>query len=218
MTTIKKTLLALMMLSSSMLYARTYVDVYDVAMKLHMPRVYDNTKSKGYRKYQAQTITGKLYLTYSDDDSISSMCFGKFVNQTHKINGKSVTYEVFLEEDSLSNFSWCGNNKTGVFKQPNCNFVMQMVPSYKIGDQMLDDVHLSVACTSSTVKNVKHSSGKVVPVAHYLKGYCTGQIGCNCREWGHMSPTRTWCIWGPSCYVTDVASVCGQIQMKLNYA
>lgn len=74
-----------------------------------------------------------MYLTYNEDDTVS-VCFGKFINNTHLINGMPVTYDVFLEEDSLNNFSWCGNNKTGVFNQPNCNFVMQMVPSYKIGD------------------------------------------------------------------------------------
>lgn len=43
MIIMKKMLLALMILCTSTLSAKTYTDVYDVKMKLHIPRVFDNT-------------------------------------------------------------------------------------------------------------------------------------------------------------------------------
>lgn len=196
--------------------AETYTDVYDMKIQAYMPRVYDNTASVGYRKYQRQIITGQMYVTYDESDKIS-LRFSQFTNKTYKINGSPVTYEVFMNSESLHNFSWCGNNKTGKFTRPNCNFTIEMVPSYKIGSEMLDNVHLSIACVKGSKKTVTICRQKAV-VASSLSGSCAGQIGCNCTAWGHISPTRMWGFFGPSDIVTDIASVDGKVKLKWNKA
>lgn len=160
-----------------------------------------------------------MFLKYSESESeegkLEEVTFGMFTNKTYKISGKPVTYQVSLAEDALSNFSWCGNNKKQEFKTPNMNFSIEMVPSYKIGEEMLDDVHLSIACVKGNGSLVKFECEKVL-VAKSLHGYCTGQLGCNCTAWGHISPTRFWGFYGPTSFVTDVASVNGTVTFKWN--
>lgn len=191
-------------------------DVYDVKLYADMPRVYDNMSSIGYRKYQRQQIVGQMYVMYDKNDQIT-LWFSQFTNKTYKINGDPVTYEVLFDSESLHNFSWCGNNKTGKFTRPNCNFAISMIPSYKIGSEMLDDVHLQISCTKGSKRKIS-ICGQDAIIASLLSGYCAGQIGCNCKAWGHISPTRMWGFFGPNCTVTDIASVNGKVKMKWNKA
>lgn len=41
-----------------------------------------------------------------------------------------------------------------------------------------------------------------------IKGSVKGQIGCGCRAYGHLSPTRVW-LGFVSDYVVDVAPLYG---------
>lgn len=214
MKTMKQYLFFLMLLIASSVFSDQYTDVYDVKMKLNIPRVVDNTQSLGYRKYQAQLISGQMFMTYGDY-GVEKVCFSKFINYTHKVNDIYVTYQVVMDEDSLHNFSWCGDNSKQEFFAPNFNMTIEMTPSYKKGSEMLDDIYLSIACTHSIVKTDMHNDD-YVHIVYYMKGYCTGQIGCNCTAWGHISPTRIWGWCGPTYITTDIASIIGQIQIRWN--
>lgn len=154
-----------------------------------------------------------MYIDY-EEDMVSSVRFSQFVNHTYSISGSPVTYLVYMDEEQLYNFSWCGDNLKNKFTRPNMNLQIVMEPSYKIGEEMLDDIHLSIACTKGSVRYMYFNECKI-QIPNRLRGYCTGQIGCNCKAWGHVSPTRFWGYFGPS-FVTDVASISGQMTLKWN--
>jgi len=196
------------------LFADAFTDVYDVRFRLRVPRVYDNGASLGYRKYQTQDIRGQMFVTYGED-ALPSVSFSDFTNLTHLIGDSNVTYTASLDEDALMNFSWCGDNRKQTFTRPNCNFAVVLSPSYKRGDDMLDDLHLTVACTVGSSLRTMTEAGRV-QIAKTLTGYAAGQLRCNCTAWGHVSPTRIWGLLGPTYFVTDIASVAGSVRMRYN--
>lgn len=76
----------------------TVTDLYQFKMVIMFPRVYDNTKSLGYRKYQTQRIMGYMKVKYYKDNPTEvELC--NLVNLTHKVNGKNITYKCYKEED-----------------------------------------------------------------------------------------------------------------------
>lgn len=171
--------------------------VYKLKMKLEVPRIYDNMQSKGYRKVQAQYVYGYVYVDTnprkgSKEPSVSVCCV---YNKTHKVSGKSVTYS----DAEATEVTWrfIGSNKTGVFKQPCLKFSLDLNPSYNIGADEPDNT--LVITLSGRGKNYKSISGKV-----------TGQIGCGCSAYGHVSPTRT-IVYG----VDDISPLSGTFTMKL---
>lgn len=116
--------------------AEQVADIYTFKMSLRVPRVYDNTTSLGYRKYQTQTIVGTMKIIYdAEDDSVSPMVdIVDLVNKTHKINGTKVTYNCYVEEDYEYAFLvGLGNNKTETFKYCGIDFSFVADPSYNIG-------------------------------------------------------------------------------------
>lgn len=196
--------------ATSALYAGPTTDVYDFKMRVMVPRIYDNTESRGQRKWQTQIIYGQMLVDYNTDDLAPRITFENCINRTHVINGKHVTY--MCEEgydDVIRRWVVMGSNKTGTFKYGSCFFFAGFDPSYNIGDDEPDNSLLLYFGGYGNLQKVGSSacSGAIYKVRRW-SGYCVGTMGCGCRAYGHTSPTRVLGFYGPvlSC-VTDVAAI-----------
>lgn len=186
--------------------ARQVTDAYDFKMTLQVPRVYDNTESQGYRKYQRQSVTGRMYITYDTaSDARPVISFGRLVNNTHKVNGANVEYNVTIENVVTPRVNVIGSNRTGVFKTPSVEFAIQAWPSYSKGAAPDEDNSLNIVLSG---KGVTANDGSAT-VIRSLSGSVAGALGCSCTEYGHVSPTRVMGVFGPSASVDDVAAVFG---------
>lgn len=176
------------------------VDTYKFTMNLRVPRIYDNMASKGYRKLQPQRLAGELQFVYKDNGTVK-VRVRNLVNKTHKINGVPISYVCYDYPYDYHNplVVGIGSNKTGKFKQGGADFSFQADPSYNIGGVDEDNtliLELSGYGTlrGNTLKN--------------LRGSVKGKIGCGCRAYGHVSPTRLYLGWLTD-YVWDIAPVYG---------
>ena len=184
-----------------------YKQYYQFKMQLHVPRVYDNTKSLGYRKYQTQTIKGQLSFDYSKDGKLIGMSFVNLVNYSHRMsNGKYVTYAGALDDERTLNCVAIGSNKTKKFKTACICFSLVAEPSYNIGEL---DEDTSLYITLSGKGSIKNNAIKTA------NGVVTGTLGCGCYAYGHTSPTRLWWLYGVTSEVSDVAAVYGKWSIKL---
>ena len=177
--------------------AMSEVLVYRLTMKLYVPRIYDNMQSKGYRKPQPQTIRGYVYVdkNVKSGQTEPDIIVSGMYNKTHKVGSKSVTYSDAYATGVM--YRYIGSNKTGVFKQPCVKFSLDLDPSYNIGDDEPDNtLVIELAGQGKSEKKIK--------------GGVTGQIGCGCRSYGHVSPTRT-IVYG----VNDIAPLYGTFSMTL---
>jgi len=190
-------------------------DVYDLKIALKVPRVYDNTKSLGYRKYQRQTIKGYMYVTYTAEDTRAIVEIDELVNTTHKINGRNITYKCKVNESALyTRWAYLGDNKKNKFTTPSVVFYLEAEPNYNIGE-VDEDTSLFVTLSGSGTTSKSKIKGCVVPSK--LSGTVSGTLGCGCMAYGHTSPTRLIGPCGPYyCAVTDVAAVYGTWTAKLN--
>lgn len=184
--------------------------VYDFKLSVNVPRIYNNTESLGYRKFQRQTIKGEMLMHYNMFGQLIDVTFTNMVNKTHKLsNGKHVTYDAMLDIDKVyPRFNAIGNNKTEKFDTATLCFFLQAEPSYNIGE-MNEDNGLYVLLSGK---------GKFASKTKYLKtanGYLTGTLGCGCMAYGHKSPTRQIGYFGPTEEVSDVAAVYGTWKMSL---
>ena len=172
------------------LLASALTDVYRFRMLLHVPRVYDNMQSAGYRKFQIQRIEGELRVTRAKGAEPDVEITG-LRNRTHKVGGACVTYET-----TVDGVVWhvIGNNWTGKFNVPSVKFEIDADPSYNVGADEPDNT-LILTC-----------AGKGAGSARHLHGYASGQIGCGCYAYGHRSPTR---LFYDLCTTVDTASVWG---------
>lgn len=184
--------------------------IYEVTMRLKVPRVYDNYQSLGYRKPQWQKIVGYVSVDKdmasqpSEDDGYVSgepeiYAYG-FTNKTHKLSsGKRVTYaDCSLADDVM--WRYIGSNKTGKFKTTCIKFSLDLDPSYNIGyDEPDNTLIIQLSGIGSSEKKIK--------------GNVTGQIGCGCMAYGHVSPTRD--VLGE---VRDITPLYGTFTMKLKKA
>ena len=193
--TMKKIIAMLSLICLVPAFSQAQTSVYKITMSLKVPRVYDNMQSLGYRKMNQQKITGYVYVDYDAVDGEPRITTCCFVNNTHKINGKKVTYS----DSSATEVMWryIGSNKTNVFKNTNVKFCLDLDPSYNIGSDEPDNT--LVITLAGYGKNEKVISGNV-----------TGQIGCGCKAYGHVSPTRTI-----ECNVSDIVPLYGSFKMKL---
>lgn len=181
--------LSLMALAS----ASADIIAYKVKMRLRVPRVYRNTTSMGYRKVQRQKVTGYVYVDKNDlEDGEPRVWATGFLNETHKVGGQNVSYKALVTDVM---WRYIGNNRTGVFKHPNVKIGLDLDPSYNIGADEPDNTLLITL------------SGYGVSDRH-VRGSVTGQIGCGCSAYGHISPTRT--VDGK---VTDITPLCGTFTM-----
>lgn len=180
---------------------------YDLRLSLYIPRIYNNNESNGYRKYQRQVITGKLFLGFSFNGELVDYKFSSFINNTHKLsNGKNVTYRVELDKDACwPRFNAIGSNKTGLFKTASVCFAIGAEPSYNIGEYD-EDTSLFITLAG---KGKVSKSGRLT-----VSGYAAGSLGCGCMAYGHISPTRRIGKYGATAAVVDVAAVHGTWRMK----
>jgi hypothetical protein len=183
--------LSLMALAS----ASADIIAYRVKMTLKVPRVYKNTTSQGYRKIQTQKIVGYVVVDKNDLESGEPQikAYG-FVNNTHKVGGLKVTYADTAAMDVM--WRYIGNNRTGVFRNTNVRFFLDLNPSYNIGEDEPDNTLLITL------------AGRGLSEKH-IKGNVTGQLGCGCYAYGHVSPTRT--VEGK---VSDITPLSGTFTMK----
>ena len=177
-------------LSACMACAETVT--YSVKIKLHVPRVYNNMTSRGYRKYQVQTVKGFLRVTTDGRDEPKVEAYG-FNNSTHRVNGENVRYAGTVNSVL---FHVIGDNCTGRFNVASVCLSVDLDPSYNIG---ADEPDNTLLLTMSGKGNRRRITGNVA-----------GQIGCGCRAYGHVSPTRI--MWTDT--VTDIAAVHGTFTMK----
>lgn len=110
-------------------------DVFDFKMTLKVPRVYNNERSLGFRKYQKQIIKGEMVVDYDSDGNIKEIQFRNVFNRTHKTsNGKNVTYDAKIDGDAFyPRFNAIGDNKKRKFNVPSVCFFFVAEPSYNIG-------------------------------------------------------------------------------------
>ena len=185
--------------------AKQVTDAYNFRMTLDVPRIYDNMASKGYRKYQKQTITGQMYITYDDAAATSpTVSFSKLVNNTHKVGGAKVTYEASVVYETFPVVNAIGSNKTGVFRIPSVSFEIEALPSYAITAP--DEDNSLYVTLAGKGKSAIAGGCRVIKS---LSGSVAGTIGCSCMAYGHVSPTRVMGAYGPTGYVSDIAAVFG---------
>lgn len=214
--------------------ADLFVNEYRLILNQKVPRIYDNTTSEGYRKYQGQRIKGTLYIVYGMNPYSTGrprIFIKDLVNKTHRLaDGNWVTYNVTVNNHGygpgpLTRVNIIGNNKTDVFDTPSIVFYMDAEPSYNKGE---DDEDNSLLITlagyghCSTRKiwvNVRtggksyveeYPSKKIIRMA---RGYDAGSLGCGCKAYGHKSPTRIASWFDHSGEVDDVAATLGMWRM-----
>ena len=174
---------------------------YSFTMKLHVPRIYNNSQSLGYRKYQMQTIRGQMSFDFDQEGNITGVSFTNLCNKTHRLaNGKHVTYCGFLDDTKTFTAVTIGNNKTKKFSTASICFSLMAEPSYNIGEFDEDTSLFVTLAGKGTLKNGKIKSAN---------GYASGTLGCGCYAYGHISPTRIIWWYGVSDVVSDVAAVYG---------
>ena len=181
------------------------VDQYDLTMRLYVPRVYDNMQSLGYRRYQLQTLKGKLLLIYTDDGE-TVVKVKDLENRTHKVNGKRVTYECYenFNDNNGVLVVGVGSNKTLKFNQGGVKFSFTADPSYNIGGVEEDNTLMLWLSGHGSLRN---------GILKSIKGSVTGQIGCSCYAYGHISPTRKYFGYLTD-IVLDIAPVDGRFTMS----
>lgn len=231
----KKLLLGLALFGASFAQALEFTDVYDFRMSAQVPRVYDNTQSLGYRKYQTQTIKGEMCITYNTEGEYQRprVWFKWLTNATHKINGKYIGYSCMVDEEGymgpIPRINLIGDNKKDTFTTPSVIFYLDAEPDYSIGEDDEDNsLLITIAGRGSTAQTTEYaylpstsvSSSKVTTklvkkakrkyrIIKSLNGYFAGTLGCGCRAYGHVSPTRVNGAYGATDHVDDVASVMG---------
>lgn len=211
-------------------YGELFVNEYSLRIRQQVPRIYDNSTSLGYRKYQGQTIKGTLYIVYDmkDKNQRPRIFVDGLENRTHKMsNGKYITYKTTINNSGdlsgpITRVNLIGNNRTDVFKTASIVFYMDAEPSYNVGK---DDEDNSLLCTfsgngSSSKKKVKavNQTGNQVRIVDYgkqlvissVKGVDAGTLGCGCMAYGHKSPTRVAFYFGHTDIVDDVSASFGK--------
>ena len=161
--------------------------VYDLTMTLHVPRVYDNWQSTGYRRYQRQKLVGTVVA--SEDGTTVTL-----ENKTHKVGGKRVTYTCTVGQ---SEWHLIGNNATGLFKKSSITLGIEALPSYVPTYLPTDDETLVLTLSGSGTPK-------------YIRGNIAGTLGCGCAWYGHTSPTRDMFTWA----VVDKAAIYGTFKLK----
>jgi len=160
--------------------------VYDVTMHLRVPAIVDNMQSLGRRVYKTQLLKGQM--TVKDTDREPDVTFTTLENRSHKVGLRYVSYDVGVDK-----VGWhaVGDNRTGVFRKASVFLSVEATPSYALADGEDNTLILTLAGCGATDRAIS--------------GYATGQLGCGCYAYGHVSPTR---IYG-TCTVVDTAAVWG---------
>lgn len=182
-------------------------DVYSFKLNLKVPQVIDNSSSRGYRKYKAQTIKGFLYILWMDDGSFR-IDFSGLENKNFKVRGVNVTYQGSEVGDVLySRFNYIGDNNKNSFTTPCIAFYLELQPSYALGGATEDNSFYLLLSGSGKSAVYKKFGCRITKT---LSGYAAGTQGCGCYDYGHKSPTRDASICGASTEVNDVVATYGK--------
>lgn len=202
---VKNIALFMLLFCGSTGYAET--DVYNFRMNLYIPRVYDNTSSLGYRKYQKQIIKGEMLVTYLNvnDKVRPDITITNLVNLTHKISNAPLSYTTYIDDYPIPRINLIGDNMSQSFKTASVTFALVCEPSYAITPVDEDN---SLYITLSGKGTVIKSKGR--QKIRTMMGNVSGQQGCSCSAYGHLSPTRVNGYWGPWIdWIDDVAAAWG---------
>ena len=200
--------------------AKQVVDVYSLQIALKVPQVVDNTQSLGKRVYKLQKITGRLLVYYdSETKAAEAIELVDLVNLSYKVGGKNVKYKA-LEDGYVGVpqiWNAIGSNKTLVFNKSSVCFNAELEPSYAIGEPNNDNSLILVFSGASTLATKKLSCGVKIKFLTTVGGYVVGTQGCGCHDYGHVSPTRSLGLYGPTDQVVDIAAVWGTWKAKFQY-
>ena len=181
-------------------------DVYSFNLRLKVPQVFNNTTSLGYRKYQAQTIKGDMYVKWLSDGSYAIQ-FSNLANNKFKVSGTYVTYKGYEDRNVVyTRYNYIGSNSTESFKTPCLCFFLELEPSYAKGGNN-EDNSFYVLLSGSGSSFFKKSAGSRIAKKFY--GYAAGTQGCGCAAYTHKSPTRSATVCGPMDDVSDVVATYG---------
>lgn len=190
----------------------TVTDWYRFRMSLKVPRVYDNSDSRGYRKYQRQTLSGYMSISYDGQDagSAPTVAVSRLENQKHRIGGRKITYECTVDDGSivLPRVNYVGDNGAGRFRTPTVVFHLDAEPSYNVGEDD-EDNSLFVTVSGHGASFSRKVPGGTARIPRRFSGAVAGTLGCGCRAYGHVSPTRVAGPCGATDAVDDVAPVHG---------
>ena len=200
--------------------AKQVVDVYSLQIALKVPQVVDNTQSLGKRVYKLQKITGRLLVYYDGEtEAAEAIELVDLVNLSYKVGGKNVKYKA-LEDGYVGVpqiWNAIGSNKTLVFNKSSVCFNAELEPSYSLGEPNNDNSLILVFSGASTLATKKLSCGVKIKFLTTVGGYVVGTQGCGCHDYGHVSPTRSLGLYGPTDQVVDIAAVWGTWKAKFQY-
>ena len=200
--------------------AKQVVDVYSLQIALKVPQVVDNIQSLGKRVYKLQKITGRLLVYYDGEtEAAKAIELVDLVNLSYKVGGKNVKYKA-LEDGYVGVpqiWNAIGSNKTLVFNKSSVCFNAELEPSYTIGEPNNDNSLILVFSGASTLATKKLSCGVKIKFLTTVGGYVVGTQGCGCHDYGHVSPTRSLGLYGPTDQVVDIAAVWGTWKAKFQY-
>ena len=175
-------------------------DIYKLRMRLRVPVIYNNMESQGLRRYRPQVFSGELRIHYGGEGGDEAeISIPALTNMSYKIRNMHVSYKTQITGYPI--WSAVGNNKTGVFQKATLSFGIDANPSYNVGDDEPDNTLIL------TLALVGKQFGR-------LNGYASGQLGCGCHAYGHVSPTRALGSRGATNRVIDIAAVSGQVYLK----
>lgn len=200
--------------------AKQVVDVYSLQIALKVPQVIDNTQSLGKRAYMLQKITGRLLVYYDNESKAAEAVeLANLVNLSYKVGGKNVKYKVLNENYIGVPQIWnaIGSNKTLVFTKSSVCFNAELEPSYALGEPSNDNSLILVFSGASTLSTKKLSCGVKIKFPTSVSGHVVGTQGCGCHDYGHVSPTRSLGLYGPTDQAVDIASVWGTWKAKFQY-
>ena len=175
--------LMLLVLAPLLCLART--DVYRIEMRFNVPAVVDNTESLGSRTYRQQRVVGTMRVVHGEEEPRLEPFL---TNRSHRVGKTFVTYDTMAYG---TGWHAIGSNRTGVFRRASVFTSIEATPSYALADGEDNTLILTLAGRGSTDRLVT--------------GYASGQLGCGCQAYGHVSPTR---IYGTD-LVVDTAAVWG---------
>lgn len=187
------------------------VDTYRISMRLQVPEIVNNMASLGRRKFRLHRLDGFVEVAYSDPCRAPRVRFASLTNRSYRVAGSPVTYLTVVDS---AVWAAVGDNRTDRFKTASVAMRIEANPSYNIGDDEPDNTL------------VLWLAGRGSSGFKRIVGYAAGQLGCGCRAYGHVSPTRIAYVpyvgsawwYCPPLYsypaVTDIASCYGNWTMK----
>ena len=233
MRTLHLALIAAMIVVPYLARSEYYVHEYSLKLTQQVPKIFNNTQSKGFRQYTTQRLRGTMWIVYSDKDTRPMIFVTELVNLSHKLsNGDQVTYKVQVNNNGylsgpMTRVNLIGNNLSDIFNRASVVFYMDAEPSYNKGEDDEDNsLLLTCAGKGNTVRRSvkvrvyqnKDKNGTLCSsvvdlginrIINSLSGYDAGTLGCGCHAYGHKSPTRVSSFLGHSDIVDDVASSYG---------